>query len=167
MTESSASWNTRASSYGGDFPASGGPVPCFEVGPGVKILQSRLTKPALFPLLAAQRGAKVARKATLMSLSSGSTLVPQKESHKGTEKKYRGKLNDGFTILFKALPKEYVAAGIGGKIGSGASKVETLLQLAIRHIEMLERQQKELEQQSLVLQGKVGLFESLINPPAR
>lgn len=165
-TEGSASWNTRESSYDGGFPASGGPVPCFEAGPGAKILQSRLTKPALFPVLAAERGAEAARKATSMSLSSGSTLVPQKESHKGAEKKYREKLNNGFTTLFKALPKEYVAAGIGGEIGSGASKVETL-QLAISHIEMLERQQKELEQESLVLRGQVGLFESLINPPAR
>ncbi|KAH8784466.1 hypothetical protein BGZ57DRAFT_211779 [Hyaloscypha finlandica] len=165
-TDSSASWNTRESSYDGGFPPSGGPVPCFEVGPGAKTLQSRLTKPVLFPLLAVQRGAKAARKATSMSLSSGSTLGPQKESHKGTEKKYRGKLNDGFTNLFKALPKEYVGAEIGGEIGSGASKVETL-QLAISHIEMLERQQKELEQESLVLRGQVGLFERLINPPTR
>lgn len=98
--------------------------------------------------------------------SSDSGLPPQKQSHKGTEKKYRSKLNDEFTTLFQALPQKHLGAGVGGEFSSGMSKAETL-QLAISHIEMLEKQQKELKQESLVLKGQVGLFESLYKGPGR
>jgi Helix-loop-helix DNA-binding domain len=164
--ESSTPWGTRATSSEEEFSTNEAPIVSFEGSSGTRRWRSALGQQAQFHSVAAERGRMAIMKTASMTLLAEAVIITQKKSHKGTERKYREKLNDEFAALFQALPEEYVTAGIGGEFGSSVSKVETI-QLAINHIEMLEQQQKELKQESLVLRGQVGLFESLIKLPER
>jgi hypothetical protein len=158
----------------GDNPAKN-----LGAGPDSTAIESRITSPAFSPLPTGQQKSKTKRRrksqqapfmsVTLSQGSSatfGSSNLSQTVSHKGTEKKYRERLNNEFSELLNALPAEQVSATVGDEFGLELSKFETL-QLAITHIEMLERQQKDLKQESLVLRGQVGLLKDLLGLPMK
>lgn len=135
-------------------------------GPRSISMQPGPTSPILSLRLSAHPKRKKGRRAASMSAPVGVPRLPQTTSHKETEKKYRSKLNDQFSTLSNALPLENISASASSEVTPATSKVDTL-QLAISHIERLEMQQKELKQESLVLRGQVGLFESLVRYPMR
>lgn len=71
-------------------------------------------------------------------------------------------MNDQFTTLLGSIPKELVN-GSSEYIGrihpeKPVSKIE-VLDLAQKHINMLERQQAELKEESIKLKGQVELFQ--------
>lgn len=79
-------------------------------------------------------------------------------------------LNDHFTTLFAALPKEYVENEAGSAAGRRrttptskpvVSKIE-VLDLAQRCILELERRHTELKEEGLVLKGQAELFKRLL-----
>jgi len=166
--DSSASWSEITSPRAGvsarDTRLQQSSSVGFTTGSGSRAMQSELTQPIPLSSPRSVRKGKPKVRASFRSSSTGSVLSPQRQSHQETEKTYRTKLNDGFTSLFKALPEDYVASGTGGELASGVSKLATL-QLALDRISILEQQEKQLSQESLVLRAQVRLFECLIKPP--
>ena len=166
--QSNTMWNRRASSYAESSSVTNSlrtdrPT---HVGAGPRSMQPGLTSPARSPRLPARHKGKMRRRSKSISEPIGPAPPARSSSHKVTEKKYREKLNDEFSTLCSALPPEYVSAAADSEGSLVVSKVDTL-QLAIGHIEMLEKQQKELKQENLVLKGQLEWFESLIRPPIR
>lgn len=104
------------------------------------------------------------RRSTSRSSSVESSTLADSKNHNKTEKKYRSRLNVGFSTLLKALPEELVSSsgGSGAQGEKAISKVETL-DLALSYIRVLEIEQKQLKQESLVLKGQVVLFERVFS----
>jgi hypothetical protein len=89
----------------------------------------------------------------------------EKRYHKDTERQYRLRLNERFSALLKALPDDLVelASGQSGKreADKALTKID-ILALAKSHIASLEKEQSELEEESLVLKGQQQLFKRLL-----
>jgi hypothetical protein len=90
--------------------------------------------------------------------------LKEKRHHKDTERKYRLRLNERYSALLKALPDDLVELASGQSGRSEADKALTkidILALAKSHIASLEKEQSELEEESLVLKGQQLLFKRL------
>lgn len=88
----------------------------------------------------------------------------EKRYHKDTERQYRLRLNERYSALLKALPDDLVELASGQSGRSEADKALTkidILALAKSHIASLEKEQSELEEESLVLKGQQLLFKRL------
>lgn len=81
-----------------------------------------------------------------------------------TEQKYRARVNDQFTALLESIPKDSVE-GSSESLGKvhpekPVSKIE-VLDLAQKHINMLERQQAELKEEGVVLKGQLTVYQKV------
>jgi hypothetical protein len=86
------------------------------------------------------------------------------QRHNETEKNYRAKINNEFSKLLHALPEKMVSGAPnerGIKVEKTLSKAGTLA-LARIHIKNLEAEEKELQEESLVLRGEVALYKRLL-----
>jgi hypothetical protein len=90
--------------------------------------------------------------------------LKEKRHHKDTERQYRLRLNERFSALLEALPDDLVESASGqsgrGQADKALTKVD-ILALAKSHITSLEKEQSELEEESLVLKGQQQLFKRL------
>ncbi|KAF8861713.1 hypothetical protein BDZ45DRAFT_723817 [Acephala macrosclerotiorum] len=110
--------------------------------------------------------------------ASGLTLLPpsadlteppprptDKRYHKDTERQYRSRLNNAFSVLLNATPEGLVVAATGvsgnGQEEKAATKME-ILDFAKTHITSLETRRLELEEESLLLRGQVALSKSIV-----
>jgi hypothetical protein len=88
-----------------------------------------------------------------------------KRYHKDTERQYRSRLNDAFSVLLNAIPQGLVASATGvsgnGQEENAATKME-ILDLAKTHIASLEKTQSELKEESLLLRGQVALSKGIV-----
>ncbi|KAE8440647.1 hypothetical protein EG329_006999 [Mollisiaceae sp. DMI_Dod_QoI] len=81
--------------------------------------------------------------------------------HNNVERQYRARLNNEFSMLLNALPKELTSSS-GADDRKELSKIE-ILDLAKRHISALEREDAQLKEEKVMLKGQIQLLKRLVD----
>ncbi|KAF8853638.1 hypothetical protein BDZ45DRAFT_68850 [Acephala macrosclerotiorum] len=81
--------------------------------------------------------------------------------HNNVERQYRARLNDEYTTLLNALPKE-LTSNSSTDNDKTLSKIE-ILDLARKHIYMLEKEEAQLKEEKTMVKGQIQLLKRLLD----
>lgn len=81
--------------------------------------------------------------------------------HNNVERQYRARLNNEYTTLLNALPKD-ITSSPSVDLDQTLSKIE-ILDLAKKHIATLEKEEEQLKEEKTMLNGQLQLLKRLVD----